>query len=105
MKFHWLIKYYFVAFITIFSIFYLLEKSEPKINWVLYEKDLEKSLKSAVLNNDCIVLVKEYNLELKKNYKETFFGLQVRKDRNLIKGLNLLNYLNYHLKEINCDKK
>ena len=58
-----------------------------------------------IYNNDCIVLVKEYNLELKKNYKETFFGLQVRKDRNLIKGLNLLNYLNYHLKEINCDKK
>ena len=105
MKIHWLIKYYFVAFVGIFSIFYLLGTSEPKINWVLYEKDLEKNLKSAISNNDCIVLVKEYKLELKKNYKESFFGLQLRKDRKLLKGLNLLNYLNYHLKEFNCNKK
>ena len=105
MKIHWLIKYYFVAFIAIFSIVYFLQKSEPKINWLLYEKGLEKNLKSAILNNDCFVLEKEYKLELEKNYKESFFGLQVKKNRKLLKGFNLLNYLNYHLKEINCDKK
>ncbi|PPR25414.1 MAG: hypothetical protein CFH34_01444, partial [Alphaproteobacteria bacterium MarineAlpha9_Bin4] len=31
MKIHWLIKYYFITFITIFSIVYYIEKSEPNV--------------------------------------------------------------------------
>ena len=104
MKVHWLIKYYAVAFICIFSIVYLLKLAEPKVNWLLYEKGLDKILALAILNNDCLVLKEEYQIELNKNYKESFFGLIVKKDRRPLRGLNLLNYLNYHLKKINCDR-
>ncbi len=99
---HWLIKYYLIAFISIFSIAYFIETSEPKVNWLLYNNDLENIVKSAILDSDCAILKKEYNKEIKENYRKNILGINVRKDNKSIKGLNLLSYLKHHMQSINC---
>ena len=38
MKIHWLVKYYFIAFLCIFLLVYNIENSEPYVKWSLYSK-------------------------------------------------------------------
>ena len=103
MKIHWLIKYYFITFIGIFSIVYYIEKSEPNVIWSLYPDISESNIKNIIIDNNCNELEKLYQNEFTKNYKKNNLGFTVRKDKQSKKGLNLLKYLSYHLNKIGCD--
>ena len=102
MKVQWLIKYYIIGFIAIFSLVYHIESSEPYINWSLYPEISETKVQSLVLNKDCQSLIKLYKNEFNKNYEKNFLGFTLRKDKKLIKGLNLLKYLDFQLNEFRC---
>ena len=102
-KVHWLIKYYSVAFLVIFGTFIYIENTEPEVNWLLYDTNLEEKVNKAVLEKDCTVLLNEYEKELANNFEKGILGFYVRKDRNLKKGQNLNNYLNYHIKHNSCE--
>ena len=103
MKLHWLIKYYFFTFIIIFFIVYLLEKSEPEVNWSLYPNKQEEVIKKAISNNDCDILLQEYNKEFNTNYEKNFLGFNIRKDKKAVKGQNLLKYIYFFLEQKNCN--
>ena len=102
MKIHWLIKYYLVCFIAIFFIVFYIEKKEPFVNWSLYPYVEEKKVRESIIDKNCEILkalyLKEYNL----NYKKNFFGLNIRTDKKSIRGLNFLNFLEYHIKNNKC---
>ena len=102
LKMHWLIKYYIIAFSMIFLIVFLMERSEPKVNWSNYSKNLKINIEEAILDKNCVVIKKEYDKEYELNFKKNFLGFNVRKDRKLVKGLNLLSYLDYYIKKIDC---
>tara|TARA_Y200000002_G_scaffold118258_1_gene96788 strand:- start:741 stop:1049 length:309 start_codon:yes stop_codon:yes gene_type:complete len=102
MKIHWLIKYYLACFIAIFFVVLYIEKGEPFVNWSLYTYVEEKEIKKNILNKDCerlkALYLKEYNL----NYKKNFLGFNNRIDKKSIRGLNLLQFLDYHISKNNC---
>ena len=102
MKIHWLIKYYIACFIAIFFIVFYIEKKEPFVNWSLYPYIEEKQIREGITNENCEILkalyLKEYNL----NYKKNFFGFDNRIDKKSIRGLNLLKFLKYHIKQNKC---
>ena len=102
MKIHWLIKYYVVAFIIIFTFVYYIEKTEPDINWSLYQNVSEDEVLKAINQKDCRSLSKLYLDEYNLNYKKNYLGFTIRKDKKSIKGLNLLKYIDFHLKKYNC---
>ena len=102
MKIHWLIKYYFVTFICIFSLVYYIENSEPNINWSLYPEISEPKIQRLVKEKNCEELEKIFAKEYETNYKTNSLGFIIRKDKLSIRGLNLLKYLKYHLAETNC---
>ena len=102
MRIHWLFKYYFAAFLIILTIIYYIENSEPYVNWSLYKNVSEIDIKNAILKKNCIDLKSFYNSEFDLNYKKNFFGFDIRKDNESKRGLNLLKFLKYHIKENNC---
>ena len=102
MKIHWLFKYYLAVFSIIFLIVYYIESSKPYLNWALYDENKKLSVNEAVKKADCKVLKAEYKEELNLNYKKSVLGFNVRKDKNMIKGQNLLGYIKFHLKNLNC---
>tara|TARA_E500000178_G_scaffold310259_1_gene325198 strand:+ start:110 stop:427 length:318 start_codon:yes stop_codon:yes gene_type:complete len=102
MKFHWLIKYYIVVFIGIFSVAYYIEKSEPYVNWELYPQISEIELKQLILNKECEAIIEIYEAEYNANYEKNFFGFIIRKDKQLVRGLKLLKYLRHNINKINC---
>ena len=99
MKLHWLVKYYFFGFIIIFGSVYLLESSEPFVNWTLYPEVSEQDVKKLIQNKECTTLNQLYTDELETNYNKNYFGYLIRKDKKSVKGLNLIKYLNYHIKK------
>ena len=101
-KIHWLIKYYFFAFLFIFGTAFYLRTLEPKVNWTLYPSNTEIIMKNAIEEENCEALIKYYQKELETNFKRDIFGFVVRKDGRSIKGLNLLSYLKYNLNNKNC---
>ncbi|MAH88590.1 MAG: hypothetical protein CMJ06_00840 [Pelagibacterales bacterium] len=102
MKFHWLIKYYISCFAVIFFILFYIENKEPFVNWNLYPYVKEKKIKENIFNKDCKKLKVFYFKEFSLNYKKSFFGYNIRKDKKSIRGLNLLRYLDYHIKKNKC---
>ena len=102
-KIHWLLKYYFFAFLFIFGGVFFLQSLEPEINWSLYDNELKKNIEIKILSKDCNALINYYKDELNKNFNEDYFGFVVRKDRRPVKGLNLLSYLKYHIDKNNCN--
>ena len=102
MKVHWLIKYYFVAFVGIFSLVFYIENSEPKVNWSLYPEISESKVKSIILNKNCEELEELYQNEYYAKYKKNFLGFTVRNDKQSKKGLNFLKYIKYHLEKSGC---
>jgi hypothetical protein len=104
VKVHWLIKYYFIGFIVIFSIAYKIEKSEPYVDWSLYEGISDTKIKNMILNKNCKELLTLYNNEYDENYDKNFLGFIIRKEKKMIRGLNLLKYLSYHLEQNDCSK-
>ncbi len=104
MKIHWLFKYYFIGFTVIFSIVYLIENSEPYIDWSLYTEVSETNVNNIILNKKCDELIKLYKNEYDKNHERNFLGFIIRKEKKSIRGLNLLKYLNYHLEKSDCEK-
>ena len=68
MRIHWLFKYYFVAFIFIFSIVYYIENSKPYVDWSLYPNISENEFKSLINKKNCIELQKLYKDEYLLNY-------------------------------------
>ena len=104
MKIHWLVKYYFIGFIIIFSLAYNIENSEPYVNWSLYQEVSETKIKGIILNKECNELVKFYKNEYDQNYDRNSLGFIIRKEKKSIRGLNLLKYLNYHLEKNDCSK-
>ena len=102
MKIHWLIKYYLICFITIFCIVLYIEKREPFVNWGLYAYVEEKEISEYILNKDCEKLKALYIKEFNLNYKKNSFGFNNRIDKKSIRGLNLLKFLNYHIKKNKC---
>ena len=105
LKIHWLVKYYFIGFIVIFSLAYNIENSEPYINWSLYPDISETKVKNIILNKECNQLVKLYKNEYDDNYEKNSLGIIIKKEKKLIRGFNLLKYLNYHLEKNDCTKK
>ena len=103
MNIHWLIKYYFVGFAFIFFAVYLIEKSEPDVNWLLYPNITESEVKSLVRQKNCDKLNMLYSYEYNSSYEKNFFGFVIRKDKKIEKGKNLLKYLRYHLEQNNCN--
>ena len=103
-KIHWLIKYYFIGFIVIFLLAYNIEKSEPYINWSLYPDVSEKKIKNIILNKKCSQLAELYKNEYDDNYEKNSLGFVIKKEKKLIRGLNLLKYLDYHLEKSDCTK-
>ena len=101
-KISWLLKYYFFAFLFIFGIAYYLNTLEPSVNWSFYTNNLKKEISSAVNKKDCKELKKYYYEELETNFESGLLG-NVRKDKKLIRGLNLLSYLEFHIKKSNCN--
>ena len=93
MNIHWLVKYYFIAFIGIFSLAYYIENSEPDVNWSLYPGLAEIEVKNIIKNKNCEELKDLYKNEFDSNYKKNSFGFIIRKDKQSKKGLNLLKYL------------
>lgn len=104
MKVHWLIKYYLIGFIVIFSLAYNIEKSEPYINWSLYSGVSENKVKNIIFNKQCNDLVRLYENEYDENYEKNSLGFIIRKEKKLIRGLNLLKYFKYHLERMDCSK-
>ena len=105
MKVHWLFKYYFVAFLFIFSVVYYIENSKPYVDWSLYPNISENEFKSLINKENCIELQKLYEDEYLLNYDKNTFGFMIRKDNQSKRGLNLLKLINYHIKDINCTKE
>ena len=70
MKIHWLIKYYFVGFIIIFSLVFFIEKSKPYVDWSLYPNISQERMIKIINDKDCILLKEMYQLEFELNYKE-----------------------------------
>ena len=104
LKIHWLVKYYFIGFIVIFSLVYNIENSEPYINWSLYQGLSEVKVKNIISNKECNELIKLYKIEYDENYEKNSLGFIIRKEKKLIRGLNLLKFLNYHLEKSDCPK-
>ena len=102
MKIHWLIKYYFVTFICIFSLVYYIENSEPNINWSLYPEISEANVKSIIINKKCEELEELYKNEYYAKYEKNSLGFIVRNDKQSKKGLNFLKYVKYHLEKSDC---
>ena len=102
MKVNWVIKYYFVMFLGIFSLVYYIEKSEPQVNWSLYPDISQNQIKSLIKDKNCAELQNIFLNEYDTNYTTNFFGFYIRKDRMSIRGLNLLKYLEYHLTYLEC---
>tara|TARA_A100001011_G_C13979265_1_gene702600 strand:- start:19 stop:330 length:312 start_codon:yes stop_codon:yes gene_type:complete len=102
MKINWLVKYYFLCFIIIFSLFYFIESSEPYVNWSLYPNVSETNIKDLIVNNKCEELKALYTNEYNSKYETNFLGYNKRKDKKSFRGLNLLKYLKYHIKNIKC---
>ena len=102
MKIHWLIKYYIIVFIGIFSVAYYVEQSEPYVNWKLYPQISEIKLKQLILNKKCDAIIEIYEAEYNANYEKNFLGFIIRKDNKSVRGLKLLKYLRYNIKKINC---
>ena len=102
MKIHWLIKYYLSCFIAIFIIVLYIEKGVPYVNWNLYPNIEEKQVTKYTLNKDCENLKTLYLNEYNLNYKKNFFGFDNRIDKKSIRGLNLLKFLDYHIKKNKC---
>ena len=99
---NWLIKYYIIAFISIFSIYYYIERSEPYVNWELYPKVSEFNVKKIIANKECEDLNVLFKSEFDSNYKKNFLGFYIRNDKKSVRGLNLLQYLEFHSKKNNC---
>ena len=102
MKIHWIFKYYFTGFIIIFSIFYYIESSEPYVDWSLYSDISKNEVRNIIKNKECEELVKLYKNEYDNKYIKNFLGFAIRKEKKLTRGDNLLKYLDYNLKNINC---
>ena len=102
MKISWLIKYYLVGFLTIFSLAYYIENSEPNVNWKLYPEISISKVNNIIKQNKCEEIVKLYEDEYYINYEKNYLGFTVRRDKKLKKGLNYLKFLKYHLKKNNC---
>ena len=99
---NWLIKYYIIAFIAVFSIYYYIERKEPYVNWNLYPKISESDVKKIIINKKCEDLNILYKSEFDSNYKKNFLGINIRADSKSVRGLNLLKYLEFHSKRNNC---
>ncbi len=102
MKIHWLLKYYFIAFLTILSLVYIIENTEPYVNWTLYPKILKNDVQKVIAEKNCEKLTELFNSEYELNYEKNFFGFLIRKDGQSKRGLNFIKLLNYHLKKNNC---
>ena len=102
MKANWIIKYYFVAFLGIFSFVYHIENSEPFVNWSLYPEVSMSTVNSYIKTNDCDGLEKIFINELNTNYKVNSLGFFIRNDGRSIRGLNLIKYLKYHIDNMGC---
>ncbi|MDC3024502.1 hypothetical protein OA264_03425 [Alphaproteobacteria bacterium] len=103
MKLNWIFKYYIIAFTVIFFLVYHIENSEPFVNWSLYPEISEKKIKAMTKNKNCLELQELFNKEYKANYEINALGFYIRKDNLTIRGLNLLKYLKYQLKDIGCE--
>ena len=101
---HWVIKYYLIVFPAVFLIAFLIEKSEPKVNWLLYDKNLKERVEKAILIRNCKLLKDEFDKEYNLNYEKNYFGFLIRKDKKMQKGLNLLKYLEFHINDTACLK-
>ena len=69
MKIHWLVKYYFIAFLCIFLLVYNIENSEPYVKWSLYPKSLKLLLSSFIEAKNCEELKLLYTEEYNENYE------------------------------------
>tara|TARA_E500000331_G_scaffold264132_1_gene255218 strand:+ start:980 stop:1291 length:312 start_codon:yes stop_codon:yes gene_type:complete len=103
MKVHWLVKYYIATFTAIFVVVFFIETSEPHVNWLLYPNVLESDVKNIILNKECVKLEEIHDKEYNLNYEKNFLGIDIRKDAQSVRGLNLLKYLNYYAKKMNCN--
>ena len=103
MKIHWLIKYYFVGFIVIFSLVFYIEKSKPYVDWSLYPNISQERMIKIINDKDCIILKEMYQLEFELNYEKNFLGFHIRKDKKSIRGLNLLKYLDFYIEKYKCN--
>ena len=81
MKIHWLIKYYFVGFIIIFSLVFFIEKSKPYVDWSLYPNISQERMIKIINDKDCILLKEMYQLEFELNYEKNFLGFHISKDK------------------------
>ena len=104
LKIYWLVKYYFIGFIVIFSLAYNIENSELYINWSLYPDISETEVKNIILNKQCNQLIELYKNEYDDNYEKDSLGIIIKKEKKLIRGFNLLKYLNYYLEKNDCTK-
>ena len=102
MRIHWLIKYYFFAFVIIFFIVYLIENKQPYVDWRLYNSNMKAFTNNMIEEKNCKSLLEAYESEYQLNYTKNYFGFPIRNDRKQKKGLNLLKYLKYHIKSLNC---
>ena len=102
MKIHWLVKYYLSCFIVIFFIVFYIENKEPFVNWSLYPYVKEEQVLEIIINKECEKLKDIYLKEYKLNYKKNLLGFNNRIDKKSIRGLNLLKYLDYHIKKNKC---
>lgn len=102
MRVNWLVKYYFVAFTGIFLIAYLIESSEPYVNWSLYPYVSETEVENFIENKNCAKLQELFTNEYNDNYLTNSLGFITRKDKLSKRGLNLLKYLKYHLELNHC---
>ena len=102
MKIHWLIKYYFIAFLCIFLLVYNIENSEPLVKWSLYPEISESDVQSLINAKNCEELKILFTAEYNANYETNSLGFFIRKDKLSIRGLNLLKYLKFHIEDIGC---
>ena len=102
MKIHWLVKYYFIAFLCIILLVYNIENSEPYVKWSLYPRISETAVSSFIEAKNCEELKLLYTEEYNENYETNSFGFVIRKDKLSIRGLNLLKYLKFYIEEIGC---
>ena len=102
MKIHWLVKYYFIAFLCIFLLVYNIENSEPYVKWSLYPKISETAVQNLIEAKNCEELKLLYTEEYNENYETNSFGFVIRKDKLSIRGLNLLKYLKFYIEDIGC---
>ena len=96
----WLIPYYLFAFVLISGITFYYYSKEPYVNWNLYEANINEQSRQFIEDRNCEGLKELYDNEYNKNYNTNFLGFKNRKDKKLVKGQNLLGYLNYNIRKI-----